>query len=67
MIAGDSNDLKLDSILSLSPKMCQIVRKWTRFNPPAILDPVITTLSNYYQEPECLDPLDSDPGKNGKP
>ena len=67
VIAGDSNDLKLDSILSLSPKMCQIVRKWTRFNPPAVLDPVITTLSNYYQEPECLDPLDPDPDKNGKP
>ena len=47
--------------------MCQIVRKWTRFNPPAVLDPVITTLSNYYQEPECLDPLDPDPDKNGKP
>ena len=29
VIAGDSNDLKLDSILSLSPKMCQIVRMWT--------------------------------------
>ena len=32
----------------------------------AILDPVITTLSPYYQTPQCLPPLDSDPDKNGK-
>ena len=66
VIAGDSNDLKLDSILSLSPKMSQIVQNWTRLNPPAILDPILTTLSNYYQVPLCLDPLDPDPDKNGK-
>ena len=34
-------------------------------DPPAILDPIIMTLSNYYQEPLCLEPLDSDPEKNG--
>ena len=34
-------------------------------DPPAILDPIITTLSKYYQEPLCLEPLDSDPDKNG--
>ena len=67
VIAGDSNDLKLDSIISLSPQMCQIVQNWTRLNPPAILDPILTTLSSYYQVPECLNPLDSDPDKNGKP
>jgi hypothetical protein len=31
----------------------------------AILDPIITTLSQFYQEPLCLDPLDADPDKNG--
>ena len=67
MIAGDTNDLKLDPILSLSPNLRQIVQDWTRLDPPAILDPVLTTLSSYYQVPECLDPLDSDPDKNGKP
>ena len=67
IIAGDTNDLKLDSILSLSPNLNQIVKDWTRMTPPAILDPVITTLANFYQIPECLDPLDSDPDKNGKP
>ena len=35
-------------------------------DPPVILDPVIMTLSKFYQEPVCLDPLDSDPDKNGK-
>ena len=65
VIAGDTNDLKLDSILSLDPNLVQVVKKWTRMDPPAILDPVIMTLSKYYQEPLCLEPLDSDPDKNG--
>ena len=65
VLAGDTNDLKLDSILSLDPNFSQIVQKWTRMDPPAILDPIIMTLSKYYQEPLCLDPLDSDPDKNG--
>ena len=33
----------------------------------AMLDPVITTLSQYYQEPTVLAPLDPDPEKDGKP
>ena len=32
-----------------------------------MLDPIITTLSSYYQEPVCLPPLDPDPETNGKP
>ena len=35
-------------------------------DPPALLDPILTTLSNFYQVPQCLEPLDSDPDKNGK-
>ena len=65
VLAGDSNDLKLDSILSLSPNLVQVVKTWTRMDPPAILDPIIMTLSSYYQDPVCLEPLDSDPDKNG--
>ena len=65
ILAGDTNDLKLEPILSLSPNLKQIVRKWTRLDPPALLDPIITTLFKFYQEPMCLDPLDSDPDKNG--
>ena len=66
VIAGDTNDLKLDSILTLSPNFCQIVKDFTRMDPPALLDPILTTLSNFYQVPQCLEPLDSDPDKNGK-
>ena len=66
VIAGDTNDLNLVPILSLSPRFRQIVKDWTRMDPPALLDPILTTLSNYYQVPECLDPLDADPDKNGK-
>ena len=65
LIAGDTNDVKLDSILSLSVNMKQIVTDYTRTDPPAILDPVITTLSNLYQKPVCLDPLDCDDDKVG--
>ena len=61
--------MKLNSILNLSPNFVQIVSKPTRIDPKTgsqlILDPVIMTLSTYYQEPICLDPLDSDPDKNG--
>ena len=32
-----------------------------------ILDPIITTLSKYYQEPKIKPPLDNDPDKDGKP
>ena len=67
IIAGDSNDLKLDNILSLSNDFKQVVTKYTRFNPPQILDPIITTLGVYYQTPDVLPPLDKDPDKDGKP
>ena len=63
VLAGDTNDLKLDSILSLSPSLIQIVSDWTRLDPPAILDPVIMTLSHSYQTPKCKDPLDAYPDK----
>ena len=68
-IAGDTNELNLNPILSLSPKLVQVVRKPTRVDPitgnESILDPIITTLSQYHQEPLCLEPLQSDPEKNG--
>ena len=66
VLAGDTNDLNLNPILSLSPNLVQIVTDWTRLDPPAILDPIIMTLSHLYQEPLCLDPLDADPETNGK-
>ena len=65
--AGDTNDLKLDGILSLDSRFVQIVKKPTRLNPPAILDPIVMSLANYYQEPKYLEPLDSDQDKIGAP
>ena len=65
ILAGDSNDLKLDNILNLSPYFRQMVTGVTRLNPPKMLDPVITTLSRFYQTPLCLPPLDSDPDCDG--
>ena len=44
-----------------------MVQDFTRLNPPRILGPIITTLSDYYQLPKCLPPLDADPLSNGKP
>jgi hypothetical protein len=67
ILCGDTNDLNLDSILQLSPNLKQVVQNPTRLNPPKILDPIITTLSSYYQMPECLAPLDPDPDCDGKP
>ena len=67
IISGDTNELKLDQILQLSPNMNQVVKDFTRLNPPRILDPIITTLSQYYQKPLVLPPLDPDPDKNRKP
>ena len=67
ILAGDTNELKLEPIVSLSHLMKQIVKKPTRQNPPRILDPVLTTLSNFYKSPDILPPLDNDPDKNGKP
>ena len=67
IIAGDTNDLKLDNILNLSHNMKQLVMDVTRLNPPAMLDPIISTLGDYYQRPVCLPPLDPDPGTDGRP
>ena len=47
IIAGDANDMKLDSILQLSSGMRQVVNDFTRLNPPALLVPIITSLGNY--------------------
>ena len=71
IIAGDTNELNLNPILNLSPSLKQIVKNPTRIDPVTgvekLLDPVIMTLGSYYQKPQCLPPLDSDPDSNGKP
>ena len=60
ILAGDSNDLKLEPVLNLNHRFVQIVQHNTRMNPPALLDPVLMTLSQFYQVPVCLDPLAPD-------
>ena len=67
IICGDTNDLKLDPILHLNKNLRQVVQDPTRLSPPRILDPIITTLSGYYQKPKCLKPLDADLATKGKP
>ena len=57
ILAADSNDLKLDNILNLSSQMRQMVTGFTRLNPPRMLDPIMTTLHVYYQEPVIFPPL----------
>ena len=47
--------------------MQQMVLGFTRFNPPRMLDPILTTLGSYYQTPRILQPLDADLDRNGSP
>ena len=71
IIAGDTNELRLQPILDLSPNLVQIVTKSTRIDKAsqkeAMLDPIMMTISQYYRQPEILAPLDPDPDKTGKP
>ena len=65
ILCGDTNELRLDPILHLSPKLRQCVDQPTRYNPPALLDPIITDLHTFYQTPVCEDPLQVDQDKIG--
>ena len=67
ILAGDTNDMKLDPILHLSPNLKSVVTNPTRLNPDRILDNIITDLGKWYQSPVCLPPIGADPGSGGKP
>ena len=67
MLAGDTNELKLDTIMLLDPNLKQMVEEPTRIGSDKILDPIITDLCKYYSIPECLKPLNSDCICHGKP
>ena len=57
IMGADANHLKLDRILSLRSDMRSLVEDFTRMGPPpAMLDPIITTLGCYYQKPVCYPP-----------
>ena len=66
----DTNELRLKPIMNLSPTFVQIVTKPTRHDKTTgkktMLEPIIMTLSKYYQSPVILSPLDADPDTNGK-
>ena len=66
IIAGDTNRLNLSPITNLSTKLKQEVKVHTRLNPPAILDPIITTLGSWYQSPITKPPINPD-DSCGKP
>ena len=67
IIAGDTNRLNLSPILNLSPELQQVVKVPTRLNPDRILDPIITTLKQFYCEPTTKPPINPNSSKNGKP
>ena len=67
ILAGDTNRLNLNPILNLSSSFKQVVSIPTRRNPDAILDTIVTTLAEYYEQPKTLPPLDNDSTKVGKP
>ena len=67
ILSGDSNRLKLNAILNLSPALKQVVNIPTRRNPDATLDTILTTLSSYYHPPCTLPPLDNDSSTSGAP
>ena len=58
ILGADSNDLKLGSILALSPNFKQCVTEPT--HNLSILDPVITDLHPFYHIPEVKAPLEAD-------
>ena len=67
IIAGDTNRLNLSPILNLSPNLKQVVQTPTRLKPEAILDPIITTLWKYYQQPVTKPPINPNVNGKGKP
>ena len=71
ILTGDTNDLKLGPLLRINSKFKSVVKKHTRIilknlKRSSILDNIITDLHRWYQEPECLPPINSDTEK-GKP
>ena len=62
ILMGDTNRLNLSPITNLSPNMKQAVKVPTRLNPPAILDPILTTMEKWYQPPVTKPPINANPG-----
>ena len=67
ILAGDTNEMKLDPILNMHPSLKSVVTKPTREASGKILDNIITDMHCFYKVPECLKPLDPDDGVRGAP
>ena len=67
LLAGDTNELKLDQILYLDPNLRQLVEEPTRIGSKEILDPINTDLAKYYHIPRVLSPLNPDCDCHGRP
>ena len=67
ILSGDYNTLNIKPILNLSKRFKQVVNFHTRLNPPRILDKIITTLSDWYDDPSPLPHLEVDDDKKGMP
>ena len=62
ILAGDTNTLKLDPILTLNNKLKNVITRIYHNNPSQSnnLDNIITDLHMFYQEPDLLPPTDPD-------
>ena len=67
ILAADSNRLNLSPILNLSPDLHQVVEVPTRLNPPRTLDPIITSLKQFYKSPVTKPPINPDFNSRRKP
>ena len=67
VLAGDTNDMRLDPILHMHSSLKSVVTKTTREISGKILDNIITDLHSFYKAPDCLKPLDPDDDAKGAP
>ena len=65
IMAGDRNDLKVETITSLDPTFKQLVKGFTNKNGDKILDVILTDSHDLMQEPSILPPLQVDDDKDG--
>ena len=67
ILCADSNRLDLSPISDFLSELKQVVKVPTRLDPPAILDTILTTLSEYYEDPVTKPPIMNDISTRGKP
>ena len=65
MIAGDSNDLSIERILSVEPSLKQMVKVPTHCRET--LDVIFTNIWKYYIDPVTVNPIPVDDSSKGVP